>query len=83
MIYADNAATTKLSDKAFRAMLPFLQENYGNASSLYSIGKNAKLAIESAREQIASLINANKSEIVFTSGGTESNNWVLSSVTKG
>jgi len=78
MIYADNAATTRLSPRAFDAMLPFLQELYGNPSSLYSIGANARKALEAARESIAKAIHAAPDEIHFTSGGTEGNNWVIS-----
>lgn len=83
MIYADNAATTKLSDSVFKKMLPFLQEQYGNASSQYSLGVKAKRAIEQARQRIAMAIGAETSEIIFTSGGSESNSWVLSSVRNG
>jgi cysteine desulfurase len=82
LIYADNAATTKISDIAFAKMLPFLQEQYGNASSQYSLGTKAKRAIERAREQIAVAIGAAPDDIFFTSGGSESNNWVLSSVSE-
>ncbi|NBJ16964.1 MAG: cysteine desulfurase [Dehalobacter sp. 4CP] len=77
MIYADNAATTKISELALAKMLPFLQEQYGNASSLYSIGVKAKRAVEQARLQVATAINSMPSEITFTSGGSESNSWVL------
>lgn len=80
MIYADNAATTKISETAFQHMLPYLQEQYGNASSKYSFGLCAKRAIEHARCQIASAIGAEAIEITFTSGGSESNNWVLRGV---
>ncbi|WMW25965.1 cysteine desulfurase family protein [Methanolobus sediminis] len=83
MIYADNAATTKVSDSALERMLPFLQEHYGNASSQYSFGIKAKRAIEQARQQVATAIGAEPDEIVFTSGGSESNSWVLSSVVSG
>ena len=83
MIYADNAATTKISDSVLDKMLPFLQEQFGNASSQYSLGTKARRAIEQARQQVAMAIGAEHSEIVFTSGGSESNNWVLSSVNKG
>lgn len=83
MIYADNAATTRISDVAFEKMLPFLQEQYGNSSSQYSLGVKAKRAIEQARRQVATAIGAEPSEIVFTSGGSESNSWVISSVSKG
>jgi len=82
MIYADNAATTKISDKAFEKMLPFLQEQYGNASSQYSLGIKAKRAVEQARKQVAEAIGAQPAEITFTSGGSEANNWILQGVTK-
>ena len=82
MIYADNAATTKISDKAFEKMLPFLQEQYGNASSQYSLGIKAKRAVEQARKQVAEASGAQPAEITFTSGGSEANNWVLQGVTK-
>lgn len=80
MIYADNAATSKISDLAFRKMLPFLHEQYGNASSQYSFGIKAKRAVEQARNQIATSIGAEPAEITFTSGGSETNNWVLRSI---
>jgi len=83
MIYADNAATTRISDYALEKMLPFLREQYGNASSQYSLGVKAKCAVEQARQHIAEAIGAEPSEIVFTSGGSESNSWVLSSVNSG
>jgi cysteine desulfurase len=77
VIYADNAATTRISDSAFEKMLPFLCEQYGNASSQYSLGAKAKRAIEQARKQVAAAIGAEPSEITFTSGGSETNSWVL------
>lgn len=77
MIYADNAATTKISELALAEMLPFLQEQYGNASSQYSLGVKAKRAVELARRQVAAAIGADVSEIIFTSGGSETNSWVL------
>jgi cysteine desulfurase len=77
VIYADNASTTIISEKAFEKMLPFLSELYGNASSQYSLGVKSKRAIEHSRKQIAEAIGAEPSEIIFTSGGTEGNNWVL------
>ncbi|HOT60114.1 MAG TPA: cysteine desulfurase family protein [Spirochaetales bacterium] len=80
MIYADNAATTRISDSVFEKMLPFLREQYGNASSQYSLGVKAKRAVEHARRQVAVAIGANASEITFTSGGSEANNWVIRSV---
>lgn len=78
MIYLDNAATTKIDNMVFAEMLPYLREQYGNPSSLYSLGRQAKKAIEKAREQIAEAINAEPKQIFFTSGATESNNWVCS-----
>jgi cysteine desulfurase len=80
MIYADNAATTKISDRVFEQMLPFLREQYGNASGQYSLGTKAKHAIEQARKQVGAAIGAEPSEIIFTSGGSEANSWVLRNV---
>jgi len=80
VIYADNAATTRISDVAFEKMLPFLQEQYGNASSQHSLGVKAKRAIEQARKQVAAAIGAEAAEITFTSGGSEANSWVLRGV---
>lgn len=77
MIYADNAATTKLDTDAFEAMLPFLLEEYGNASQPYSFSRNTKKALRDARSIIASCIGASAEEIYFTSGGTESDNWAI------
>ncbi len=79
LIYVDNAATTKVSEKCFKAMLPYLQQNYGNPSSIYDIANEAKFAIEKAREKIAEILNASPKEIYFTSCGTESNNWAIKS----
>ena len=77
MIYADNAATTRLSDRALAAMTPFFSEYYGNPSSLYSFGQKAKEALEDARADIARAIHAETREILFTSGGSESDNQAL------
>ena len=77
MIYADNAATTKLDDDALNAMLPFLRDQYGNASQPYSFSRSAKKALKDARETIASCISANPEQILFTSCGTESDNWAI------
>lgn len=77
MIYADNAATTKLDIDAFEAMKPFLLTEYGNASQPYSFAKAAKRALKKARETIANCIGAFPDEIYFTSGGTESDNWAI------
>jgi len=79
VIYADNAATTKISDLAFENMLPFLREQYGNASSQYSLGSKSRQAIIRSRQQVAVAIGADPSEIIFTSGGSEANSWVLRS----
>jgi len=79
VIYADNAATTRISESVFEKMVPFLREEYGNASSQYSFGVNAKHAVEQARKQVAVVIGADPSEIIFTSGGSEANSWVLRS----
>lgn len=76
MIYLDNAATTPITKPVFNAMMPFLTEQYGNPSSLYSFGRTTHKAIEIARELIAKAINAETRQIFFTSGATESNNWV-------
>lgn len=77
MIYADNAATTKLDLDAFESMKPFLLEEYGNPSQPYSFSRKTKRAIKEAREIIADCINAEPEQIIFTSGGTESDNWVI------
>ena len=77
MIYLDNAATTKIEESAFNAMLPFLKEEYGNASAVYELARRSKKAVFEARKNAASLIGAMPSEIFFTSGGTESDNWAL------
>lgn len=76
-IYADNAATTRLSDTAFDAMKPFMLAEYGNASTLYKLGRSAHKAVENARGVFAKGINAYPAEIYFTSGGTESDNWAI------
>lgn len=83
IIYMDNAATSKLSDAAFSAMLPFLKDNYGNPSQPYAFSRIAKKAIEEARATIAYSIGAKYAEeVYFTSCGTESNNWVIKSFAK-
>ena len=73
-VYLDNNATTPLAPEVFEAMKPYLAEDYGNASSIHWFGQRAKAAIENAREELAHLIHARPAEIVFTSGGTESDN---------
>ena len=82
IIYADNAATTRLDQDAFEAMRPFLCDNFGNASQQYSFSRVPKNALKIARETIASCINASPEEIFFTSGGTESDNWALKGILK-
>ena len=78
-IYADNAATTRMSRTAIEAMIPYMENVYGNPSSLYSIGQEAKEALDRAREQVAAVINADPGEILFTSGGSEADNQALRS----
>ena len=82
MIYLDNAGTTKVSKHVIEEMLPYLDEIYGNASSLHTAGQIAKEKLEASREQIAKAINADKDEIYFTSGGSESDNWAIESACK-
>ena len=77
MIYLDNAASTQIHDDVLESMLSYLKEQYGNPSSIHRYGRLSRKAIEKARKQIASLINADPSEIFITSGGTESNNTAL------
>ena len=77
MIYMDNAATTKVTDSVLDAMLPYLRENYGNASAIYSLGQRSRAAIENSRIKIAEILKTKPSEIYFTSSGTESDNWVI------
>ena len=75
-VYADNAATTKLSPAVLEAMMPYLTEEYGNPSSLYRFGNHAKRAIEQARKEVADVLGAEPFEILFTGGGSEADNWV-------
>jgi len=82
MIYLDNAASTKIHEDVLESMIPYLKEQYGNPSSIHRPGRLAQKAIEKARKQVAQLINADSSEIVFTSGGTESNNTALYGIAK-
>ena len=79
-VYLDHAATTPLDERVLDAMLPFMKENYGNANSAHHLGQKAKVVVEDAREKIAQLINAEPSEVIFTSGGTESDNAVIKGV---
>lgn len=80
MIYLDNAATTRLSETAFEAMRPYMMDQFANPAGTYSFAAGAAAAVEKAREQLAAVIGAKSSEIFFTSGGTESDNWALKGV---
>jgi cysteine desulfurase len=79
-IYLDHAATTPVRPEVLEAMLPFFSDDFGNPSTLYSIGKRAETAVDTARSQVAELIGAAPKEIYFTSGGTESDNWAIRGV---
>lgn len=79
-VYFDNAATTPVREEVLEAMLPYLKEKFGNASSLHEYGREARNAIDIAREHVAKLINAKPEEIFFTSGGTESDNFAIKGV---
>lgn len=81
-VYADNAATTKMSDVAIRAMLPYMNEIYGNPSSLHTIGQQAKEALEDARNRIAACLGCEAREIIFTSGGSEADNQAILSAAR-
>jgi cysteine desulfurase len=78
-IYLDNAATTPLDKEVLDAMIPFLTEKFGNPSSIYSYGRESRMAIETARKSVANILNAHPAEIFFTSGGTESSNTAITS----
>ncbi len=79
-IYLDNSATTPLKKEVLDAMIPYLTEHYGNPSSIYKIGREAKAAVEAAREKVAKAINADPKEIFFTGCGTESDNWAIKGI---
>ena len=81
-IYTDNAATTKMSDTALAAMLPCLQDNYGNPSSLHSVGQRATEALQGARETVARCLGCDPKEIIFTSGGSEADNQAIISAAR-
>ena len=82
IFYFDNAATTKINPEVLNEMMPYLTDEYGNPSSLYTIGRNSKKAIDKARERVADLINCNKHEIYFTSCGSESDNTAIKGIAK-
>ena len=77
MIYLDNAATTAAAPEVVEAMLPYFTENYGNPSTIYSLGSEAKKAVNEARRSVAGLIGARQEEIYFTAGGSEADNWAI------
>lgn len=77
MIYLDNAATTRTAPEVVEAMLPYFSENYGNASSIYSLGCASKKALNQARRTLADYLGARQEEIYFTAGGSEADNWAL------
>lgn len=79
-IYMDNAATTRVKQEVLDEMLPYFTENYGNPSSIYTLGSKSKNAIEIARERVAKAINAEPKEIFFTAGGSEADNWAIKGV---
>ncbi len=79
-IYLDHNATTALDERVLQAMLPYFREEYGNPSSLHQSGRRARAALDTAREQVAALVNAHPSQVVFTSGGTEANNLALKGI---
>lgn len=79
-MYLDNSATTKVSDEVLEEMLPYLKDEFGNPSTLYSIGRESKKALEEARQRVADAINAKKDEIYFTSGGSESDNLAIKGI---
>ena len=81
-IYLDNAATTKISDNVLNAMLPYLKEEYGNPSSIYTLGRNSAIAVNKARHQVAQALGCEDSEVYFTSCGSESDNWAIKSTAK-
>ncbi len=81
-VYLDNAATTFVRPEVLEVMLPFFTENYGNPSSVYEIARTTRQAIENAREKVAKVLNASPSEIYFTAGGTEADNWAIIGTTR-
>lgn len=83
MIYLDHNATTPIDPRVLEAMLPYLKSFYGNASGLYRLGRLARSAVDTARHQVAELVGATANEVIFTSGGTESNNLALTSLEPG
>lgn len=81
-IYFDNAATTKLDEEVLQEMIPYLKENYGNASSIYKLGRESRKAVEESREKIARILNCKSNEIYFTAGGSESDNTAIKGIAR-
>ena len=79
-VYFDNAATTKLDEEVLSTMMPYLKDEYGNASAIYKLGKEARRAVEASRESIAKIINCKPNEIYFTAGGSESDNTAIKGI---
>ena len=80
LIYMDNSATSPVNPEVLECMLPYFNQEFGNASTLYTLGVEAKKAVDKARKQVAQLINAKEEEITFTSGGSESDNMIIKGV---
>ncbi len=81
-VYLDHSATTPVAPEVLEAMLPYLQHAFGNPSAIYTLGQEAREAVERAREQVAQLVNADPDDVYFTSGGTESDNWAIKGVAR-
>ena len=81
-IYFDNAATTRLDEEVLQEMIPYLKENYGNASSIYKLGRESRKAVEESREKIARILNCKPNEIYFTAGGSESDNTAIKGIAR-
>ena len=80
IIYMDSAATTSVTNEVLNAMIPYFKDKYGNASALYELARESKVALDNSREIVAKTINCSPNEIYFTSCGTESDNWALKSI---
>jgi cysteine desulfurase len=80
LVYMDNAATTPVKEEVLNAMIPYFTQKYGNASSIYKLGREAKAALDESREIIAKVLNAKSKEIFFTSGGSEADNWAIKGI---